>query len=223
MIKLSKRLHTIASFVESDAKIADVGCDHALLDIYLAHHNPRFKAIALDVREGALNQARQNIDRYNMGKIIDLRLSDGLDAVNLNEIDTIIMSGLGYATIMDVLTRGKDKLSNVNDIIIQSNTDTYHLRKSVCAYGYFIAHEQLVREKGIMYLIIHFKKGKSKYNRKDYALGPLLRIEKNNLYKELMDIEIKKKEILYSQIPQKYFLKRQRVKLNILKLKKEIK
>ena len=34
-VKLSKRLKAIADLVDKDSKIIDVGCDHALLDIYL--------------------------------------------------------------------------------------------------------------------------------------------------------------------------------------------
>ena len=34
-IKLSKRLNEIAKLVNKDSILADVGCDHALLDIYL--------------------------------------------------------------------------------------------------------------------------------------------------------------------------------------------
>ena len=32
---ISKRLEMVASFVNEDAFLMDVGCDHALLDIYL--------------------------------------------------------------------------------------------------------------------------------------------------------------------------------------------
>ena len=39
MIKISKRLAAIASFVPQNAKILDVGCDHGLLDIYLFQNN----------------------------------------------------------------------------------------------------------------------------------------------------------------------------------------
>ena len=35
MIKISKRLASIASYVEDDASLIDIGCDHGLLDIYL--------------------------------------------------------------------------------------------------------------------------------------------------------------------------------------------
>ena len=37
MIKLSKRLDTIAAFINKDDDVLDIGCDHALLDIYLSN------------------------------------------------------------------------------------------------------------------------------------------------------------------------------------------
>ena len=35
MIKISKRLEAISSLVPINSNIIDIGCDHALLDIYL--------------------------------------------------------------------------------------------------------------------------------------------------------------------------------------------
>ena len=42
MIKLSKRLSIVASLIDSN-NIIDVGCDHGLLDIYLAQINKERK------------------------------------------------------------------------------------------------------------------------------------------------------------------------------------
>ena len=223
MTKLSNRLKAIANYVKSDAKIVDIGCDHALLDIYLVSNNPDIKAIAVDVKEGALNQARKNVAKYNMQGAIDLRLGDGLDIIDKSEINTIIISGLGCPKIIEILTNNKNKLVHVDDLILQSNTDYCRLRKEICALGYYIAAEDLVKEHNIIYLIIHFKKGNKKYKYEDYLFGPFLRLEKSKLYKELISYDLKKKEILCYQIPRKYFLKRQRVRMEILKLKRELK
>ncbi|MFA5407356.1 MAG: class I SAM-dependent methyltransferase [Bacilli bacterium] len=222
MISLSKRLLTIASFVERD-KIVDIGCDHALLDIYLIEQNPNRKIIAADIKQGALKQAAKNIAKYNLTNSIDLRLSDGLSKIEADEINTIIMSGLGCPKIVDILNHGKDKLTDDSDIIIQSNTDYYDLRKAVCSLGYFIANEKLVKENNIIYLIIHFQRGKVKYTNNDYLWGPFLRLEKSSLYRELLTNDLKKKENLYSLIPNKYILKKFKLKGEIFKLRRTLK
>ena len=63
MIKLSKRLSIVASLIDSK-RIIDVGCDHALLDIYLAQENKDIKIIVSDINENALNNAKENIKKY---------------------------------------------------------------------------------------------------------------------------------------------------------------
>lgn len=207
----------------SDAKLVDIGCDHALLDLYLLQNNPKLKAIGVDVKEGALNQALNNVEKYNMKGKLDLRLGDGLEPVKKEEIDTVVISGLGSYKIVEILNNGLEKLTNVSDIVVQTNSDHYFLRKKVCLLGFYIAGETLVKENNIIYLVVHFKKGKKRYSKKDYILGPILRIEKSKLYKENIIKELKKKEILYDLIPRRYFLKRIMLKRQILKLKTSIK
>ena len=60
--------------MEPCSSIADIGCDHALLDIYLSKENIIKKSFALDITKGALNQADKNIRLYN-AKNIETRLS----------------------------------------------------------------------------------------------------------------------------------------------------
>ena len=45
MIILSKRLETIASLIPLGASVIDIGCDHALLDIYLVKRNDNIKGL----------------------------------------------------------------------------------------------------------------------------------------------------------------------------------
>lgn len=222
MIKLSKRLQAIANFIKDGAKIADIGCDHALLDIYLVSTMPDIKVIAVDVREGALKQASSNVVKYDVKEKVDLRLGDGLEVISENEIDTVVISGLGGYKIVEILKNG-NKLTNVNDIIVQPNVDYYHVRKSICSMGYFIADEVITKENDIIYVIIHFQKSKKEYNKLDYLCGPFLRTEKSSLFIEMINDEIKKKEILYDLIPHQYVVKRKQLKAVINDLKKTVK
>ena len=74
MIKLSKRLTSIADMVEDNSKIVDIGCDHALLDIYLYQQKISNKIIASDVNENALNNAKENIRKNKLNNQIETRL-----------------------------------------------------------------------------------------------------------------------------------------------------
>ena len=108
-MKISKRLKTISEFINESDKVIDIGCDHALLDIYLKDIYKDITVIASDVHEGALKMARKNIEKYDFVGKIDLRLGDGLSVVNSEEINTIIIAGMGYYNIVKILS-DKEKL-----------------------------------------------------------------------------------------------------------------
>ena len=149
-IKLSKRLSVIASFVPDNSVIADIGCDHALLDIYLSKKNIIKKSFAIDITKGALNQADKNIKLYN-AKNIETRLSDGFEKIDIKDnVDTVIMSGLGDAKIISILKEAKEKLDKVNNIIIQSNVGVSNIRVYLTCNGYYINNEKLVKENNII-------------------------------------------------------------------------
>ena len=59
MNKISRRLEAIASLVEDNKKIIDIGCDHALLDIYLIKNKKNLNIIASDINN--CNNASSNI------------------------------------------------------------------------------------------------------------------------------------------------------------------
>ena len=62
-MKINARLKKIGDLVEANSFCLDIGCDHALLDIYLVTQNKNIKAIASDIAEGPLEHARRNIKR----------------------------------------------------------------------------------------------------------------------------------------------------------------
>jgi len=217
MIKISKRLEAISSLVPINSNIIDIGCDHALLDIYLYQNEISKKIIASDINENALNNAKENINKYNLDKYIETRLGDGLDTLNKNDnINTIIISGMGAHTIIGILKNNLDKLVKINTIIIQSNTKLELLRKEIIKFGYYINDETIVEDNKKTYIIIKFQKGSKKYNKKELYFGPILLLKKTELFKKYNKKELNKLCILLKKMPKNKIFER-------CKLKKKIK
>ena len=212
---LSKRLETVASLVEDNRSIIDIGCDHALLSIYISlNKNPK-KVIASDNKEGPLKGAKKNIDKYKVSDKVKLKLGDGIDPIE-EDIDTIIISGMGGLNIVGILKYKKDLYKNVDTIIISSNTDVYFVRKEICKLGFYIDSELLVKDGNIIYPVIRFKRGKRHYKKIEYVLGPILLNKKEELFIEYLEKEKQTKEKIISVLPNKYLFKK-------IELKKELK
>lgn len=180
---LSKRLQSLTKYVNKEDKIIDIGCDHALLDIYLINNKYIDNIIVSDIHDGALQQGINNIELNNLTDKIDARLGNGLEVLNENDdIDTILISGMGTSTIIDIL---KNKYINeINKLIIQSNNDYEELRRYIVSIGYEITDEEYLVDKDKNYINIVFIKGNKEYTDIEYKYGPIL--IKNKEYLEYM-------------------------------------
>lgn len=217
MSKLSKRLEMVANFIDNnDKSVIDIGCDHGLLSIYLANKFKNLKIIASDVNKNALDNAKKNITKCGLNDRIETRLGSGISVINNNDnIDTIVVAGMGTNTIVEFLKCSRDKLVNVNKIIIQSNTDLYFLRKNMVSMGYFIDDEELVVDKGIIYTIIKFVKGKMKYSYKELYLGPILISKNSGLFVEKCMKELNNMKKILKNIGRGHYLYKLKLKKNI--------
>ena len=222
MNNLSKRLKEISNYIPDDIKMVDIGCDHALLDIYLYNNIKNIKIIESDVNENALEQAKTNIKKYNLESVIKTRISDGLDNINKDEIDTIVISGMGAHTIVGILHKNLNKLKNVKNIIVQSNNHIDFLRKKIVELNYYIEDETLVKDNNIIYTIISFKKGRKRYNKKELFFGPCLLKENSKLFQEQNKENLKILNKLLEVIPENHRLHRISIK-NKIKLYDKIK
>ena len=215
MNKLSKRLEVVASFIKDNSKIIDIGCDHGLLSIYLANKYKNIKIIASDVNKNALSSAINNIKEANLEDRIETRLGSGLQIVSPEEIDTVVIAGMGSNTIVGILKYAKDKLINVDNIVVQSNTDLYFLRKNITNIGYYIEDEVLVEDKNIIYTVIKFTKGKKRYSYKELYLGPILLEKQDKLFKKKNEKELKTMKMINKNITKGHYLYRLKIKRNI--------
>lgn len=214
MIKISKRLETISRFVPKNSSVVDIGCDHGLLSIYLYQTNIVNKIIASDINENALNNAKENIKKYNVP--IETRLGSGMDTIKEEDgIDTIIVAGMGAHTIIGMFKTNLNKLKNINNIIIQSNTKLDFLRKEMCNFNYMIDDEDIIYDGGKYYTIIRFINGKKRYNKKELYFGPILLKKNSDLFKEHNKEELKKLKLLINIMPKNKIIDRYKIKKKI--------
>ena len=216
MIKISKRLEAIASLTPCDSKVIDIGCDHGLLDIYLYQNKISKKIIASDVNKNALNNAKQNLKKHQLEPYLEARLGNGLDTLKKeDETNTIIISGMGAHTIIDILNNGKEKLNTIDTIIIQSNTKIELLRKKIADLNFYIDDEELLEENKKIYTIIKFKKGKIRYNKKQLYFGPILLDKNSELFRKTNALELQNLKKILEQMPLYKIIDRYKIKKRI--------
>ena len=78
-IVLSRRMQMVADMVSKGNVLADIGCDHGFVSIYLLENGICPKVIAMDVNEGPLLRAKEHIEERGLSSYIDVRLSDGME------------------------------------------------------------------------------------------------------------------------------------------------
>lgn len=194
----SKRIKTIASLVDKDSVVVDVGTDHGYLPIYLIKNNIVKKAYACDVSPGALSQAKKNIDKENLP--IETILSDGLDEINFS-FDVLVITGMGFYTIEKIF---KNK-TLPKTIILQSNSDHFLMRKFMMNIGYKIDTEITLKDKKIFYVIIKYVKGIDKLSKIELMFG-----KSNNC--EYFSYLIEKNQKIIKNVP---IMKKIEIKKNI--------
>ena len=210
-MKLSKRLKTIANLIDNNRVILDVGCDHALLDIYTVLNNDSIKAYASDNKEGPLDGAKVNIAKYKLNDKIETILMDGIENIP-KDVNTVIISGMGGMNIVNILNRHKNNLKNIDELILSPNNDYINVRKKVFRLGYYLEDEILLIDKRVTYLIMKLKKGKKRYSKRELVLGPILLQKRDKVFKKYLEDELRRKKIIYSLTPKKYFYKRFKLK-----------
>lgn len=153
-MQLSIRLKAVADSVTKGNRVADVGCDHAYISIYLIENNIAPQVIAMDVNKGPLERARENITLYGYEERIQTRLSDGLEKLILGEADTILLAGMGGALMVRILTEGKAVVNKCTELVLQPQSELQVVRRYLHRIGYSIIEEHMVKDEGKFYTII---------------------------------------------------------------------
>ncbi|MFJ7933636.1 tRNA (adenine(22)-N(1))-methyltransferase [Sporosarcina sp. NPDC096371] len=190
-VRLSTRLATVASFVETGAVVADIGSDHAYLPCFLIHNGTVQKAIAGEVVKGPYDSAVRNVRREGLSSAVTVRLANGLFAIEESDaVDTVTIAGMGGPLIANILESGKDRLQGVKRIIAQPNIYAKAIREWAVANDWTIRDEAILKEDGKIYEIIVLERGAAIYNELELLVGPILLQNKSAVFLEKWEREL---------------------------------
>lgn len=152
-IPLSKRLLACSNFVCPGDRVADIGCDHGYLGIYLLTNNIASSVIAADINPQPLDSARRNASKYGTKDKMHFCLSDGAKDIPRN-FDTMVCAGMGADTIISILSAAPWLQSSHYRLILQCQSKIHTLRKFLSETGWRIAEESVLRDGRFLYTVM---------------------------------------------------------------------
>lgn len=189
-MQLSKRLQAVARLVTPGSRLADVGTDHGYVPIWLFEQGQILSAIAMDLRKGPLERAREHIQMHGLDAHIETRLSDGLDKLLPGEADSIVIAGMGGMLVVKILSQGQKVLSSVKELILQPQSDLDAVREYLHRTGFVIVKEDMIFEDGKYYPMMKAVHGDNTDDRKIWFLyGRLLLENRHPVLKSYLEKE----------------------------------
>ncbi|MCR5157462.1 MAG: class I SAM-dependent methyltransferase [Butyrivibrio sp.] len=157
---MSKRLLTVAKMLggaESFRRVADVGCDHGYVSIYLVQSGIAETALAMDVRRGPLAIATGNVEAFGLKDRIETRLSDGLEKLEPGEADALVVAGMGGKLMISILEKKSLFDLGIKYAVLQPQSDIDEFRQFLRDNGFTVVDENIVLEDGKYYFPIKVK------------------------------------------------------------------
>lgn len=157
-IPLSPRLQTCCSFVHPSDRVADVGCDHGYLSIYLLTHGIASQVVAGDINEGPLQSAVTNAARFGVTENIRFFLSNGLQNMP-RDFDTAVIAGMGADVMESILSDAPWLCNGSYRLILQCQSRTPALCRYLSNHGWYISQEKIVRDGRFLYTVMEVLRG----------------------------------------------------------------
>ena len=152
-IPLSERLLACCNFVNRGDRVADVGCDHGYLGIYLLTSGIAKHVIESDVAEGPLQSAMRNAVKFGTKNKMGFYLSDGVKNIP-RDFDTLVCAGMGADTIMSILSAAPWLQNSQYRLILQCQSKRPELRQWLYDTGYRINRETLAKDGKFIYTVM---------------------------------------------------------------------
>ena len=205
---LSERMTRIEDMAGRCRCVADIGTDHGLIPIYMVLSGIAESAVLTDIARGPLKRASENVVKYagsEDDQRFSLRLGAGLETLEENEADVIIIAGMGGETIYGILEADPAKARSAKRLVLQPRTMCAELRKWLVSNDYSITDECLAEENGHIAQMLHVVPGASENdevfeNEIDLDVPPLLFRKRDPLLGAYIDLLIRRTESVLTNI-----------------------
>lgn len=199
---LSERLKTVIELAGKGNIVADIGCDHAFVSISLVANNCYKRAIAMDINDGPLIKANEHILENHLKGKIETRKSNGLNKLTEDNVDTVIITGMGGPLIENIIKNDIDKACKVKKLILGPQSDLAHFRRFLYDNKFEIINEKYLFEDGKYYTLIvaGYNTNLKEYKDDDkdiiFEFGQFVAYNEDNVFTSYIDNQYKQ----YSQI-----------------------
>ncbi|MGY3767705.1 tRNA (adenine(22)-N(1))-methyltransferase [Helcococcus kunzii] len=212
------RLDTIIKYVDANKVVADIGSDHGITAIKVYEEKKPKKVIATDISKDSLQKLIDKLEysKYDIKTIV----TDGIADID-EDMDIIIISGMGGYLIAKILDEGILQAKKSEKLILQPNNSQEYLRTWLHDNGFDIIDEDMCEDDNFIYNIIiavpdedgiaekyenpdYYKYGKFNFEKKYLLFLKSLNKEKQHLsdiYDKIKDkdtdeAEMRKEELL---------------------------
>lgn len=200
-MELSKRLQAVAGLVTPDLKIADIGTDHAYIPIWLVEQGISPSAIAMDINQGPLEKAKENIVLHGLTSRIKTRQSDGMRQLKPSEAESVVIAGMGGGLVIKILEDVKEQDLGIKEWILQPQSELKKVREYLNESGYRIVDEMMILDEGKFYPMMKAIKGKQEvYREEELSYGKLLLKNRNPILKMFLEKELELKNGIYETL-----------------------
>ena len=188
MIKLTRRLAAVAHLVREDTILADIGCDHGFLPVYLLQNGKIKSAVASDINLGPLNACKAIVQETELESKVKCVICDGLSGIGENECDDVAICGMGGELIVKILSQCEWIKNSKKHYIFNPMTHPEILRRYLCENGFEIGKDIIVKEGKRFYSVFEAAyTGKiADHNEIYYYLGNIDNFEHKNILDGLL-------------------------------------
>ena len=185
-LQLQPRLQHLANLIPQGVRLVDIGTDHGYLPVWLIQQGRIDRAIAADIAQEPLAHAKRTAEEYDTENI-HFRLCSGLDGIGPEEVDYIVIAGMGGDMICHILDSafwcldrrykliagmGGDTIVSILSaapwtkngvkLLLQPMTKVEMLRSWLADNGYCFTAESLVWDKEYLYPVMEVTGGTQK-------------------------------------------------------------